>query len=58
MKDMTKMDKIWVATATLIYPHTECTYLVSKLQIIQKIKEIFQNVRIDKVQTILSTMRF
>lgn len=38
---MNKMDQIWVATATLIYPNIECTYLVSGSQIIEQIKAMF-----------------
>lgn len=42
MNSITKMDKNWIATATLIYPNTLDTYLVSESQIIEKIDEMFK----------------
>ena len=38
---MTKMDKIWIATALLIYSETRNTRLVSYEQIINEIDRLF-----------------
>jgi hypothetical protein len=38
---MTKMDKIWVATALLIYPETRSTRLVALDQILMEIDRLF-----------------
>jgi hypothetical protein len=38
---MTKMDKIWIATALLIYPETRNTRLVSFEQIVNEVERLF-----------------
>ena len=39
---MTKMNMVWVAVATLIYPDTRLTRLVSKEEIDARVQELFQ----------------
>lgn len=39
---LTKMDMCWIAAATLIYPRTEVTFLISKEQIDLKVKNLFR----------------
>ncbi|MEX2720360.1 MAG: hypothetical protein Q6362_002940 [Candidatus Wukongarchaeota archaeon] len=38
---MTKMDKIWVATASLIYPDVNCKKCISESQITSQVTEMF-----------------
>ena len=38
---MTKMDMVWVATANILYPHTEATLTVTKSQIDAEVNNLF-----------------
>jgi len=41
MKNLTNMDMIWIATAKLIYPHTDDRYTVTDGQITTEIMRLF-----------------
>ncbi len=35
---MTKMDKIWVALASLLHPHTESTFVVNPQDVVAEVR--------------------